>query len=331
VNRPILITGGAGFIGFALARKLLDSGYSVDLVDNFFRGVRDRHLIELETDNRLRCLNVDLMNDDSVVALENDYHAVFHLAAIIGVHHVRERPYEVLIHNVRMLANVIALVRNQKRCSRLLFASTSEVYAGTLKHGILQIPTVENSPLVVSALSEPRSTYMLSKIYGEMMCQQSGVPFTIFRPHNIYGPRMGMAHVIPEQLRRISNAAVGDRIEVQSPNHRRAFCFIDDAIEMLKRMLETESCEGATLNLGAQGEEIRMSHLVRICSQIVGKEPRIEDGATSNDSPTRRCPDMTETKDMINFEARVDLDTGLRETWDWYRENIFSNSTESAV
>ena len=105
--------------------------------------------------------------------------------------------------NIRMLQNVISLARRQSNLNRLLFASTSEVYAGTLEKYGLEIPTVEGANIVLSDLSSPRTTYMLSKIVGEVMCQHSGVPFTIFRPHNIYGPRMGMAHVIPELLMKV--------------------------------------------------------------------------------------------------------------------------------
>ena len=120
----------------------------------------------------------------------------------IGVTHVMEKPYSVLYDNIRMLGNIIDLARRQSNLLKFFYASTSEIYAGTLKHFNLSIPTPEETPLAITDLSHPRTSYMLSKIYGEAMCQQASIPFTIFRPHNIYGPRMGMAHVIPEQLRK---------------------------------------------------------------------------------------------------------------------------------
>ena len=129
---------------------------------------------------------------------------------------------------------MIALARQQEKFSRFLFASTSEVYAGTLESFNLTVPTPEESVLAVQNLNEPRTSYMLSKIYGEALCRQAGIPFTIFRPHNIYGPRMGMAHVIPEQLKKAWAAEEGDQLGVHSPDHRRSFCYIDDAVELLK-------------------------------------------------------------------------------------------------
>ena len=113
---------------------------------------------------------------------------------------------------------------------------------------------------------------MISKIYGEAMCHQSGLPFTIFRPHNIYGPRMGMAHVIPQQLLEIYHAESRTRIPVRSIDHTRSFCYIDDAVEMLKRMLETEACERQTLNLGTEEPELSIGEVVRKCIEVVGKD-----------------------------------------------------------
>ena len=331
MSDTILITGGAGFIGYFLAKKLLKKGYRVDLLDNFSRGVRDSDLQELEENEGLRCLEVDLLDYDSVIALEKNYVAIFHLAAIIGVRHVLNRPYEVLVHNVRMLDHVISLAKRQKDHTRLFFASTSEVYAGTLASGQLPIPTPEVAPLIVSALDQPRSAYMLSKIYGEMMCQNSRIPFTIFRPHNVYGPRMGMAHVIPEQLGRIWEASSGDRIKVRSADHRRSFCYIDDAVEMLFRMLRAPSCVDRTLNLGVQDPEIAISELVKKCIETVGKELHIDEADPDSGSPVRRAPEMTVTTELLNYEPRIDLMSGLATTWEWYRKKVFTGSNISAL
>ena len=97
-----------------------------------------------------------------------------------------------------MLRNIITFGKRQENLERLIFTSTSEVYAGTLKYFSLKIPTPENTPLALTELSENRTSYMLSKIYGEALCLHSGLPVTIVRPHNFYGPRMGLSHVIPE-------------------------------------------------------------------------------------------------------------------------------------
>ena len=237
MSARILVTGGAGFIGTHLAKYLVDGGYTVCLVDSFVRGVRDKDLELLLSKQKVTFSTIDLLDREAVLSLGSDFDVIFHLAAIVGVAHVMERPYETLVDNVKMIDNVIALAKKQTRFARLFFASSSEVYAGTLKYFQLPLPTPESTALAITPLEESRTSYMLSKIVGEVMCQQADLPFTIFRPHNVYGPRMGMVHIIPEQLRKIWEAVPDTEVGVYSPDHRRSFCYIDDAVEMLKKML----------------------------------------------------------------------------------------------
>jgi nucleoside-diphosphate-sugar epimerase len=331
VTGRILITGGAGFIGTHLARRLAISGYTVALADNFVRGIVDQKLKDLLATEKVTVKTVELLDLNTVLALGSKFDAIFHLAAIVGVSHVVEHPYQVLVENVRMVENVIALARQQENLSRLLFSSTSEVYAGTLKHFELAVPTPEDSNLAVTELGEPRTSYMLSKIFGEALCQQAGIPFTIFRPHNVYGPRMGMAHVIPEQLKKAWLADTGDSLSVHSSDHRRSFCFVDDAVEMLKRMLEVHECEGKTLNLGAQFPEVTIREVVQMCIDVTGKSLGISDLPPTPGSPNRRAPDMRLTNELLGVESRVSLREGIEQTWAWYREHVFVNNGPTAT
>ena len=323
MTRRILITGGAGFIGFHLARHLKSAGHEVGLADNHVRGVRDPEFLELMSDNQISSTEVNLLDLGETMTLGEGFDAIFHLAAIIGVRHVQERPYDVLVHNTRMLENVISLAQSQQPSCRLLFASTSEIYAGTLKTFGLPIPTSEDAALTVTPLDLPRTSYMLSKIMGEAMVQHSGVPFTIFRPHNIYGPRMGLAHVIPEQLKKAFDASPGDVIPVFSPEHKRAFCFVDDAVEMLARMAFNDTCRGATLNLGAETPEVSIRELAQMCVGISGKKLTLNECPPTPGSPARRAPDMRTTAKLLDYEAKVSLRDGIKRTWIWYRENVF--------
>src|SRR5262249_53256011 len=146
----------------------------------------------------------------------DDYDFIVHLGAIVGVQNVLQRPYDTLHHNVVMHLAAIRFARRQGLLRRFIFASTSEVYAGRFRPGELPIPTPEDITLTLTPLDEPRSAYMLSKIYGEAMLLHSGLPFTIVRPHNIYGPRMGMAHVVPQLLEKAHRARPHSFIEVFS-------------------------------------------------------------------------------------------------------------------
>lgn len=331
MSKKILITGGVGFIGLNLASRLLNEGHIVHLVDNMSRAVSDIEFEEIIKNKNIEFSNINMLSKQELNILDNDFDFIFHLAAIIGVRHVLDRPYSVLYDNLLMLGNIIDFSYKQKKLTRLFFASTSEIYAGTLKHFNLTIPTPEDTPLGLTDLSHPRTSYMLSKIYGEALCQQSKLPFTIFRPHNIYGPRMGMSHVIPEQLYKSFKAKDGDFIEVFSPSHTRCFCYIDDAIEMLYRMMDSPECTGKALNLGTQNPEVTMEDIAKICFSTAGKNLKINFKPSSPGSPERRAPDMTYTKSLINFESKVSLEIGISNTFKWYKKNIFEGNNVSAT
>jgi UDP-glucose 4-epimerase len=325
--KKALITGGAGFVGAHLAARLVAEEYHVDLVDNFSRGAEDAVLRSLAETGRVRVLERDLRERGALDDGDDDYDAIFHFAAIVGVASVLERAYEVLRDNVAMTDHALALASLQRRLTRFVLASTSEVYAGTLEHFELPIPTPESTPLAVADLSHARTSYMLSKIYGEAMCHQAGVPFTIIRPHNLYGPRMGLSHVVPELLQRAHFAPDGGSLRVFSVDHRRTFCYIDDAVEVVLRAAESPGCAGRTLNVGRDEEELSIGELAALVIKVVGKDLRIEPAPPTPGSPVRRCPDITMTTALTGYRPRIALEDGLRRTYDAYRIAVFEAAT----
>jgi nucleoside-diphosphate-sugar epimerase len=268
---------------------------------------------------------------DPLDDLGGDFDYIVHLAAMIGVQNVRNRPYQVLTTNQAMLERVIQLGQRMKRLQRLLFASTSEVYAGTLSFFGMQIPTPETTPLAVNDLAEPRTSYMLSKIHGEALCRYSGLPVSIFRVHNAYGPRMGLSHVIPELLRKAYELEPGGKLAVFSPTHRRTFCFITDIVEFIARILESPGCAGQTLNIGAQAPEYAMEEVARLALATVGIEADLELLPDTPGSPVRRAPDMSKTAALTGYQAQTSLAEGMRMTYAWYKTNVFEGSQVSAV
>jgi len=320
----VLITGGAGFVGGFLCRELARQGCTVHLVDNLARGCRDRFLDDLLSEGNVELLECDLTASDALADLGDGYSHVFHLAAILGVQNVLDRPYATLLTNVRLLEAAIEFSRRQRDLARLVFTSTSEVYGGSLLHLDLPVPTPEHVPIALPDLSLPRTSYMLSKLYGEAMVRHAGIPFTILRPHNIYGPRMGMAHVIPQLLEKAHRLRSGEALEVFSVHHRRSFCFIDDAIEMMVRAAGNSSCEGEVLNLGTEGPEISIGELAGLILRTVGRDAGIDARPATPGSPARRCPDMSRMAERTGYRSRISLEEGCRRTWDWYRETVFT-------
>jgi nucleoside-diphosphate-sugar epimerase len=324
----ILITGGAGFIGYHLARRLLHDHHDVDLIDNFSRGNPDAEFKELLDYPNVRFFNIDLLDSRALFELKGTYEYIFHFAALIGVKHVLRDPFSVLYKNTSMLNGLIQFARQQPRLKRLVFSSTSEVYAGTLQYFQIPFPTPEGTPLTVTELSRPRTSYMLSKIYGEALCHYSDLPFTIVRLHNIYGMRMGMDHVIPELLMKAHHASpsVGaSELFVQNMSHSRTFCFIEDAVEMIVRLSEHSESVGKVLNVGNQAPEITIGDLALEIVKMMKKKMTVVPMPITNDpthSPSRRCPDMRLTQQLIKYYPKNDLATGLRRTYDWYRVHV---------
>ena len=323
--KTCLITGGMGFLGIHLAKYLLGKGHQVLLFDNLSRGVCDSEAEELLAHERVEFVEGDLLQPDGLEKLSGrSFEYVFHFAAIIGVRHVLERPYAVLTDNVRMLSQMLDWASSQENLKRFFFTSTSEVTAGALRFHNGQIPTPETIPLTLNPLHENRTSYMLSKIYGEAMCMHRGLPFTIVRPHNIYGPRMGLSHVIPELLKKARSLGDGEELEVFSTDHRRAFCYVDDAIEMIGKFMALESCEGKVLNLGNGAEEVTMLDVGEKVLEVVGKTAKIQPKPATAGSPSRRCPDMSQVTDLTGFEASISLNEGIRRTYEWYTRHVFS-------
>jgi UDP-glucose 4-epimerase len=291
-------------------------------VDDFSRGANDDMIASLARSGNVRVIERDLRHAGALDDADRDYEYIVHLAAIVGVANVVAGPYDVLRANAAMTAEAISLARRQHALKRFLFASTSEVYAGTLEHFTLPLPTPETTPLAIPALDHPRTSYMLSKIYGEAMCHAAGLPFTILRPHNVYGPRMGLAHVIPELLKRAHFATDG-RLEVFSVDHRRTFCYVEDAVEMIVRAAESPVSEGQTLNIGTQEPEVTIGDLAALVAKVVGKELELVPLPTTPGSPSRRCPDMARTIELTAYEPVVSLEEGVRRTYDAYVTRVF--------
>ena len=320
----VLITGGAGFIGYHLTLELLKYDYDVTLVDNFERGVEDECLKQLEKNSKVKFITLDLLNKCDIKEMDKDFDIIFHLAAIIGVQNVLNCPEVVLRDNIELLFNMIDFAKNQTKLKRFVFASTSEIYAGTLLNYEMEIPTPETTPLTLTPLDNPRTSYMLSKIYGEAVLNQSNIPFTIVRPHNFYGPRMGMSHVIPELLRKIWFNEGKDGLEVYSPTHKRTFCYIEDAVKMIRLLAENDASVAQAYNIGNQEREITMKEVAEIVIKTVKKPTKIIEMESTVGSPERRCPNMEKTFKCIGYKGKVSLEEGIEKTFQWYSEHIFN-------
>ena len=317
-----LVTGGAGFLGLHLATALAASGDSVDLADDLSRGALDADLEGFLQRPGVRLIRCDLAKPEPWRAWDDAYDGVFHLAGIVGVRNVLAQPDRVLAANARSVLNVVEwFCASGSR--KLFFASTSEVYAWTAQFHPIPVPTPEAVPLAVDDVGNERASYALSKTFGEMAvthaCRRAGKAFAIARYHNVYGPRMGMDHVIPELLKRLDSGA--RPVEVYSPEERRAFCYVSDAVQAMLGLMR-DGVKSGTYNIGNDREEIRIEDLARLVFELAGAPdapmvPVVRPGA----GIARRCPDLSRLAAGTGFRPAVPLREGVRRTIDWYRRN----------
>ena len=136
---------------------------------------------------------------------------------------------------------------------------------------------------------------MLSKIYGEALCIHSGMPYVILRPHNIYGPRMGLSHVVPQIMEKCCKIDNGKLVEVFSPSHTRTFCFIDTALDQIYNLTICDDAVNDIFNIGQEEPEIKISYLVEKIIKITKKDLKIKKMQNTLGSPERRCPSMKKT------------------------------------
>ena len=319
-NKRILILGGAGFIGFHLAKKLEKQGFYIDLVDDLSRGKIDKDIKSLIKKKKIRFYNININSNNRFFLRKKNYVYIFHLAAIVGVKNVVKKPFEVLTKNIYLFEKILIFAKKQRKLKRLIFASSSEIYAGTLNKFRLKFPTPEETTLILNNLDDQRSTYMMSKIYGEAMCYHSKIPFTIIRPHNIYGPRMGHAHVIPELFTKIQHSRK-KILKVYSPYHKRTFCYIDDAINMIINLSKSKLSKNKTFNVGVDKNEIKIIDLAKLILLILKKKLKIIPMQVTQGSPYRRFPSMKKYKRIVNKVKFTSLRVGLKNTLEWYLNN----------
>ena len=141
---------------------------------------------------------------------------------------------------------------------------------------------------------------------------------------------MGLSHVVPELFKK-TFFSESNILEVFSPDHRRTFCYIEDAVEMMRILAEAKTSIGQAFNIGNESPEISIEELAKKIIKIVGKDLAINPKPVTAGSPARRCPDMSKTLETTGYKPQIDLIAGLQKTFDWYKTNVFLNEGLSAI
>jgi nucleoside-diphosphate-sugar epimerase len=329
-GRQLLITGGAGFLGYYLVQSALRGKVDVTVYDNYVRGVPP-WLSELASDEALSLVEYDVREPLPDEMPEFDY--IVHAAGIASPTYYRKHPIETIDANVGGLRTFLDYARRRNESGKpldgLLFFSSSEIYGDPTPD---QIPTPETYRGNVSCTG-PRACYDESKRFGETLCvnfaRQHGVPVTIARPFNNYGPGLKLTdrRVIPDLAADV--LAERDIVLLSDGSATRTFCYAADAVVGYYKIL-VRGRPGEPYNIGVERPEISMANLAeRIAAlgrELFGYTGEVVHRTSDEkeylvDNPSRRCPVITKAREELGYEPKVDLDEGLRRSLLWYGVN----------
>lgn len=320
--KQILITGGAGFIGYTLAKRLASQGHQITLADNFFRGKRDQDFETLIALPNVRLIEGDLTDIKNWDSLGTGYDEVYHLVGINGTKLFYEIPHEVLRIGISTTMNALDWFRtkNGKPQAKILYTSSNEAYASGFDFGTVPIPTPEETPLVVSDTYNPRWTYGAQKLIGELFfinyAKAYNFRMTIVRPHNFYGPRAGYDHVIPEIVGRVSQRV--EPFPIFGADDTRSFCYIDDAVEAIQVVMESPKTDGGTYHIGTTEETLIKDLIEQIFTDMNWRPAQVDIKNSPEGSVKRRLADVSKIKRDTGWAAKIPLNDGLKRTIAWY-------------
>lgn len=326
--KSYLVTGGCGFLGSALVRRLLLEGHRVRVLDNDSRGEIGR-LADVADSFEYRF--GDVRDADTVARAVRGVDCVCHFAFVNGTEFFYTKPDLVLDVAVRGIVNVLDACQRHK-VPEFALASSSEVYQDPPV-----IPTDEKAPLSIPDPLNPRYCYAAGKIISEIMTLNLGrAQFSrllIVRPHNVYGPAMGWEHVIPQFLLRvhklsgIHNGTIPFPIQ-GSGEQTRSFVFVSDFIEGLMAVLRHGEHMGI-YNVGTP-QEISIGELARMVARLYGLRIEIVPSPALLGGAKRRCPDIGKVT-ALGYKPVVSLREGLAITAKWYDENLHRAPTQAAA
>ncbi len=307
-KKRVLVTGGAGFLGSHLCERLLNDGFEVICLDNFFTG-RKENIAHLLPNSSFEVIRHDVIEP---ILLEVNY--IYNLACPASPVHYQHNPVKTIKTSVAGTLNMLGMAKRVG--ARMLQASTSEVYGDPTCH-----PQVESYWGNVNPIG-PRACYDEGKRCAEALMfsyhDQNDVDIRVVRIFNTYGPRM-----LENDGRVVSNFIVqalrGEDITVYgNGNQTRSFCYVDEMVDAFTRMMGTEDFSGP-VNLG-NPTEFTVFELAELVREITGSRSAIIHKELPADDPVQRQPDITLAKERLSWEPKVQLEEGLLKTIKFFKE-----------
>ncbi len=304
----ILVTGGSGFLGASLCERLVQAGHEVICLDNLLTSSIDN------IEHLLGSGNFKFIEHDVTEPIRLEVDEIYNLACPASPIHYQANPIKTMKTSVLGMIHVLGMA---KRCgARVLQASTSEIYGDPDVH-----PQPESYRGLVNTLG-PRACYDEGKRAAEALCsdyrRSHDVEVRIARIFNTYGPGMAtndgrvVSNFILQTLRGEPVTVYGDGSQT------RSFCYRDDLIEGLVRLMALDGKEPRPVNLG-NPEECSLLDLVQAVARACGREATVTYQPIPNDDPKQRCPDITRARELLNWSPAVSLQEGLQRTVSWFQ------------
>lgn len=312
----VLITGGGGFIGAALAERLVDANDLI-LFDRAFEG-SSATLSRAWGRPNVEVVEGDIMDAGAVAAVAAGADVVVHLAAIVGVKNVLSRGKETVETNFIGTSNVLRALEGRSDLHRVVYFSTSEVF------GMNSFRAGEETPASVGPVSEARWTYSIAKLAGEHLVhayhREMDMPTVIVRPFNVFGPLRLGDHAM---LRFILAALKGADLEVHGDGTQiRSWCYIDDFIDALLRILSSPRAVGETFNIGNSRNTVTIYELAQRVIRLLDSSSRVRFEAIEFSDIDVRVPRLRKAEELLGYRPSVELDEAIVRTADWYRKNL---------
>lgn len=311
----VLVTGGAGFLGSHLCERLLQNGHDVLCVDNFYTGAK-RNIAHL-----LENYSFELLRHDVTFPLFVEVDQIYNLACPASPIHYQSDPVQTTKVNVHGSINMLGLAKRVK--ATILQASTSEVYGNPIMH-----PQVESYWGNVNPIG-PRACYDEGKRCAETLFfdyhRQHHVAIKVARIFNTYGPRMH-----PNDGRVVSNfiiqALEGKPLTIYGEGAQtRSFCYVDDLVDALMRLMQTPSTCTGPINMG-NPHECTILELAQLIIRLTGSKSKIVSMGLPQDDPERRKPDISLAKSTLDWFPKVQLEDGLTRTIGYFEDLLRSGS-----
>ncbi len=324
IKKNIIVTGGTGFIGAYLVRRLVKDGHNVRVVDNDLRGSKTRLASVISNITMIAC---DCRDGDAMTDAAKGCDTILHLAALNGTENFYNRPELVLDVGIRGMYGALEAAR-RNNIENFVLASSSEAYQTPPV-----VPTPENVPLTIPDPWNPRYSYGGSKLISEIMLANYNRDIfkraLIFRPHNVYGPDMGFEHVIPQLVLRAKKQIAAHPtgkvpFEIQGDGMQtRSFIHVNDFVDGLLKIVEKGEHRNV-YHIGTE-EEITIRQLVELIFKWFGREAEIISSPAPEGGTLRRCPDIAKLS-ALGFAPKVGLDVGIPEIAAWYVANATQKS-----